>query len=81
MATAGLNMKLLLSCRKAADMTYPITTESARPPATTVAKVNTLRLYLSARAKKKAIMKAPSSSMNATTQNLPSPIADIAGVS
>ncbi len=81
MATAGLNTKLLLRVRKAADITYPITTAIARPPATTAAKVNTLRLYLSARAKKNDMINAPSSSTNATTQNLPSPIAEMAGIS
>ena len=80
-ATAGLNMKLLLAPMKAAEITYPTTTASARPPATTAAKVKTLRLYLSARAKKNAIIAAPSNSIIAIGKKPFSARADIAGMS
>ena len=49
-AAAGLTMKLLESPKKAAEITYDTTMTKAKPPATTAAKVNTLFLYLIARA-------------------------------
>ena len=80
-AVAGLKMKLLLSPRKAAEMTYPTITASAMPPAVTAAKVKTLRLYSSARAKKNPMMEAPINSIIDGAKKPFSPMAAIAGIS
>ena len=53
-AVAGLKVKLLCKPKNAADTTKPIMMAMLNPPATVAAKVNTLRLYLIALAKKKA---------------------------
>lgn len=74
-------MKLLLRLRKAAETTYPRTMAKAIPPVTTAAKVNTLRLYLRARAKKNPIIIAPTNSTMVTIHMPFSAIADMVGIS